>query len=54
MPKPIRVFPYKNDTHNSGFGICIGTAKIQRKDVNVFRIHIDSKLAWKDHIKHIN
>ena len=48
-------FPYGNDLANNGFGVCIGTDKIKRKDVVKFLgIHIDSKLAWRDHIKHVN
>ena len=30
-----------------GFGVCIGAKKIKRKDV-------ESKLAWKDRVKHVN
>jgi len=34
---------------------CIGTDKIQRKDaVKFLGIHIDNKLIWKEHIKHVN
>jgi len=48
-------FPCGNDHTNNGFSLCIGTDKIQRKDVVKFLlIHIDNKLIWKEHIKHVN
>ena len=48
-------FLYGNDHPNNGFSVCIGTDKIQRKDVVKFlQIHIDNKLIWKEHIKHVN
>ena len=49
-------FPYGNEHVNNGFSVCVGTDKIQLKDVVKFfgRIHIDNKLIWKEHIKHVN
>ena len=40
-------FPYGNYHANNGFSVCIGTDKIQRKDVKFLGI-----LLWKEHIKH--
>ena len=48
------LFQYGNDHANNGFTVCIGTDKIQRKDVKFLGIHIDKKLIWKEHIKHVN
>jgi len=46
---------YGNDRANHGFSVCIGTDKIQREDVvKIWGIHIDNKLIWKEHIKHVN
>ena len=51
----LHVFPFGNDHANNGLRFCIGTGKIQRKDVVKFLgIHIDNKLIWKEHIKHFN
>ena len=49
------LFQYGNDHANNGFSVCIGTDKIQRKYVvKLWGIHIDNKLIWKEHIKHVN
>ena len=35
-------FLYGNDHANNGFSVCIGTDKIQQKDVKLLEIHIDN------------